>query len=62
MKALSAAFPSVTFLPTGGINEENLAEYLAWDKIVAVGGSWMMKGAPDEIKEKCRSAVAAAQK
>lgn len=62
MKALSAAFPSVTFLPTGGINEENLAEYLAWDKIVAVGGSWMMKGTPDEIKEKCRSAVAAAQK
>ncbi len=62
MKALSAAFPSVTFLPTGGINEENLAEYLAWDKIVAVGGSWMMKGTPDEIKEKCRLAVAAAQK
>lgn len=62
MKALSAAFPSVTFLPTGGINEENLAEYLAWDKIVAVGGSWMMKGTPDEIKEKCRSAVAAAQR
>lgn len=62
MKALSAAFPSVTFLPTGGINEENLAEYLAWDKIVAVGGSWMMKGTPDEIKEKCHSAVAAAQR
>ena len=62
MKALSAAFPSVTFLPTGGINEENLADHLAWDKIVAVGGSWMMKGTPDEIKEKCRSAVAAAQR
>lgn len=62
MKALSAAFPAVTFLPTGGINEENLAEYLAWDKIVAVGGSWMMKGTPDEIKEKCRLAIAASKK
>lgn len=62
MKALSAAFPSVMFLPTGGINEENLTEYLAYDKIAAVGGSWMMKGTPDEIKEKCRSAVAAAQR
>lgn len=29
---------------------------------VAVDGSWMMKGTPDEIKEKCRSAVAAAQR
>lgn len=61
MKALSAAFPSVSFLPTGGINGDNLAEYLGWDKIVAVGGSWMMKGTPDEIKEKCRLAVEAAK-
>ena len=57
MKALAAAFPAVTFLPTGGVNEQNLAEYLAWDKIFAVGGSWMMKGTPDEIAEKCRKAV-----
>ena len=61
MKALSAAFPSVTFLPTGGISADNLAEYLAWDKITAVGGSWMMKGTPDEIKEKCKAAVEAAK-
>ncbi len=60
MKALSAAFPAVTFLPTGGISEKNLAEYLAWDKIFAVGGSWMMKGAPDEITEKCRTCVSIA--
>lgn len=57
MKSLSAAFPGVTFLPTGGISDKNLAEYLAWEKIFAVGGSWMMKGSPEEITEKCRQAV-----
>ena len=44
IKALSAPFKQVKFLPTGGINENNLAEYIACDKIQAVGGSWMMKG------------------
>lgn len=57
MKALAAAFPQVTFLPTGGISDANLEEYLKWDKIFAVGGSWMMKGTPDEIAEKCKKAV-----
>lgn len=57
MKALSAAFPAVKFLPTGGISDENLAEYLSWDKIFAVGGSWMMKGTPEEIAAKCKKAV-----
>ncbi len=57
MKALAAAFPQVTFLPTGGISDVNLAEYLKWEKIFAVGGSWMMKGTPDEIAQKCKEAV-----
>lgn len=57
MKALAAAFPQVNFLPTGGISDVNLAEYLSWEKIFAVGGSWMMKGTPDEIAEKCKAAV-----
>ena len=57
MKALAAAFPQVNFLPTGGISDENLAEYLKWEKIFAVGGSWMMKGTPEEIAEKCKAAV-----
>ena len=57
MKALAAAFPAATFLPTGGISDKNLAEYLAWEKIFAVGGSWMMKGTPAEITEKCRTCV-----
>lgn len=58
IKALSAAFPSVRFLPTGGISEENVCEYLAFEKVVACGGSWMMKGTPDEIREKTAKAMA----
>ena len=58
IKALSAPFPQITFLPTGGISEDNVLEYLAFDKIIACGGSWMMKGTPDEIREKTMAAVA----
>ena len=58
LKALSAAFPTIRFMPTGGISEANVLEYLAFDKIVACGGSWMMKGSYDEIKEKTAEAVA----
>ena len=58
IKALAAAFPAMKFLPTGGISEENVLEYLAFEKIVACGGSWMMKGTPDEIREKTAKAMA----
>ncbi len=57
IKALAAAFPSIRFLPTGGISEDNVREYLACDKIIACGGSWMMKGTPDEIRQKTASAM-----
>jgi len=43
IKALSAPFPSVGFVPTGGISESNLLEYLAFPKVIACGGSWMVK-------------------
>ncbi|MCI9615772.1 MAG: bifunctional 4-hydroxy-2-oxoglutarate aldolase/2-dehydro-3-deoxy-phosphogluconate aldolase [Dorea sp.] len=43
IKALAAPFPSVRFMPTGGINASNIMEYLASDKIIACGGSWMVK-------------------
>lgn len=42
---------------TGGINEENVNEYLSFEKIIAVGGSWMMKGNPLEIENKTRRAL-----
>lgn len=57
IKAIAAAFPAVRFMPTGGINEENVAEYLSFDRVIACGGSWMIKGTPDEIEEKTRRAV-----
>ena len=53
IKSLSAAFPSVKFMPTGGVNDENIKEFLDFKKIFACGGSWMVKGTPEEITEKC---------
>ena len=47
MKALSGPFGDVRFIPTGGINGENAAEYLAAPFIHAVGGSWLC--AKDDI-------------
>ena len=44
IKALSGPFPQIKFLPTGGVDANNLNEFLDCDKIYAVGGSWMMKG------------------
>nr|MBO4518015.1 bifunctional 4-hydroxy-2-oxoglutarate aldolase/2-dehydro-3-deoxy-phosphogluconate aldolase [Clostridia bacterium] len=50
MKALSAPFPQVKFIPTGGVDSTNIDEYLEWDKIYAVGGSSFVK----ESLEKCQ--------
>lgn len=51
LKALSAPFPQIKFIPTGGVDLTNLAEFLAFDKVYAVGGSFMMKG---DIVENCK--------
>lgn len=50
IKALSGPFPQVKFLPTGGVDLSNIKDFLAFEKIVAVGGSFMMKG---DIKKNC---------
>ncbi len=42
LKAVAAPYASLSFLPTGGINDENIQEYLKWDRVIACGGSWMM--------------------
>jgi 2-dehydro-3-deoxyphosphogluconate aldolase/(4S)-4-hydroxy-2-oxoglutarate aldolase len=42
LKAMSAPFPGINFMPTGGINIENMNNYLAYGPVVAVGGSWMV--------------------
>lgn len=41
IKALSAPFPNLKFVPTGGVSLSNLTTYLEFDKIAAVGGSWL---------------------
>lgn len=42
IKAMSAPYGNLRFLPTGGINEKNLIEYLSFNKIIACGGSWIV--------------------
>lgn len=64
IKALAAPYTGVRFMPTGGISAKNLADYLGFKKIVACGGSWMVKGDLvtagefDKIKEMTAEAVA----
>lgn len=48
IKAMSAPYVNMKFMPTGGINANNLNEYLAFKKIIACGGSFMVKS--DMIK------------
>ena len=44
IKAMAAPYTMMKFMPTGGINATNVGDYLACDKILACGGSWMVKG------------------
>jgi len=63
LKAVSAAYPMLRFMPTGGIGPENLRKYLAFEKIFACGGSWMCpknlvsEGMWEEITRLCREAI-----
>lgn len=63
IKAMCGPYTKMKFMPTGGINAENLKSYLDFDKILACGGSWMVKkelveaGKFDKIEELTREAV-----
>lgn len=63
IKAMSAPYSNVKFMPTGGINANNLNEYLSFNKVIACGGSWMVSkslindGKFDEIENLTREAV-----
>ncbi|MBQ1261121.1 MAG: bifunctional 4-hydroxy-2-oxoglutarate aldolase/2-dehydro-3-deoxy-phosphogluconate aldolase [Clostridia bacterium] len=63
LKAMSAPYGQLTFMPTGGINADNLLEYLKFNKIIACGGSFMVKDelikakAWDEITALTKDAV-----
>ena len=63
IKAIAAALTDLKFMPTGGINAKNVRDYLAFEKILACGGSWMVKkdlvkaGKWDELKALVKEAA-----
>ena len=63
IKALSAPYHMMHFMPTGGVNPQNVKDYLAFDKVLACGGTWMVKdalingGEFEKIKEMTKEAV-----
>ena len=67
IKAMAAPYVGLKFMPTGGVNAKNLESYLGCDKIIACGGSWMVKGDLvkagkfDEIKDLTAEAVHTAE-
>ena len=64
LRALSGPYGAVRFLPTGGITERNLADYLRLPSVFACGGSWMVRrewlesGALDEVTRSATAAMA----
>ena len=64
LKALNGPFPNIRFMPTGGINKDNVTEYLKYHGVIACGGSWMVssklisEGNFGKITELTREAVA----
>ena len=64
LKAISAPYGMMQFIPTGGVSAQNLKEYLSFPKVLACGGSWMVKkdliasGNFSEITRLTREAVA----
>lgn len=63
IKSVSAPYSNMKFMPTGGVNENNLNTYLGFKKIICCGGSWIVPGNLvkagdwDGITELCRTAV-----
>ena len=63
LRAVAPVFPQLRFMPTGGINLQNMREYLAFERVLGCGGTWMVKKELiheerwDEITEICRAAV-----
>jgi 2-dehydro-3-deoxyphosphogluconate aldolase/(4S)-4-hydroxy-2-oxoglutarate aldolase len=60
LKAIAAPFGQCRFCPTGGIGPESAAEWLAFDPVLCVGGSWVApKGTPDTTKIEALAKAAA---
>ena len=58
LKSLAAPFYQCKFCPTGGITEANASEWLAFEPVLCVGGSWVCSGTPAEVEAKARKAAA----
>jgi 2-dehydro-3-deoxyphosphogluconate aldolase/(4S)-4-hydroxy-2-oxoglutarate aldolase len=58
LRALAAPFYQCKFCPTGGVSEANAAEWLSFDPVLCVGGSWVCVGTPEEVEAKARAAAA----
>ena len=63
LKAVAGPYTTLRWMPTGGVNTKNMMDYLSFDKIIACGGTWMVKkdlieGEKwDEITAICQDAV-----
>lgn len=63
LKALSAPFGGLTFMPTGGISLETAADWLDLPSVLAVGGTWMTppnlvdEGAFDDVEDRVRATM-----
>ena len=63
LKAVAGPYTTLRWMPTGGVNTKNMMDYLSFDKIIACGGTWMVKkdlieGEKwDEITRICQEAV-----
>ncbi|MDR1953432.1 MAG: bifunctional 4-hydroxy-2-oxoglutarate aldolase/2-dehydro-3-deoxy-phosphogluconate aldolase [Clostridiales Family XIII bacterium] len=68
IKAVSAPYPMLSFVPTGGVGTDNVADYLSFGKVLACGGSWMVRkdlidgGRFDEIEVLCAEASSIVKK
>ena len=52
LKALAAPFPQIKFIPTGGVDRSNIDEFLAFDKVAAIGGSFFVKESLEKMEDK----------
>jgi len=60
LKAFAGPFPQAAFCPTGGIDADSAAAYLALDNVVTVGGSWMVPADALQARDWARIAALAA--
>ena len=61
IKSLNGPFPEIVFCPTGGVNQENAAEWLKQKNVICVGGSWIIPSNTEDYSEIERRALLASK-